>query len=234
MKIGIFTDSHYSSKEISNKTRRPSLSFEKIKQALEAFKDVDCVICLGDLVDICDSYRESEAKLRAVGALIRDFGVPFYCLRGNHDCDIFTSKQFYSVLGFDRPEFVIKNGEKRLVFLDANYDVNEAEYIPGNVDWTQTMLPSDQLEALANVLNDQDASEIYVFMHQNIDPDVQWQHILSNADQVRKMLAASGKVRVVIQGHFHPGHDNVLDGIRYHTLPAMCEGERNYFEIMEI
>jgi manganese-dependent ADP-ribose/CDP-alcohol diphosphatase len=48
------------------------------------------------------------------------------------------------------------------------------------------------------------------------------------------MLAASGKVKTVFQGHYHPGHENELNGIRYITLPAMCEGEENRFAVYEI
>ena len=199
-----------------------------------AFEEVDCIICLGDLVDTCDSYLESESKLREVGRLIKATGKTFYCLRGNHDCDIFTCEQFYSALGFDCLPFVIRNGNQRLVFLDANFDSCGNAYVPGKVDWTNTALPEAQIAALDDVLKDPEAEDVYVFMHQNIDPDVQWQHILDNAAKVREMLAVSGKVRKVIQGHYHPGHDNQIDGVEYHTLPAMCEGERNHFEIIEI
>lgn len=234
MKIGIFADSHYSSQTVSNKTRRPSLSFGKIRRAMEAFAGVDCIVCLGDLVDTCKSYAESEAKLREVGELVRSGGVPFYCLRGNHDCDIFTSDQFYSAVGVERPALSVKAGTDLLVFLDANYDSAGNAYVPGRVDWTDAMLPNDQLERLKDALGAPDVENAYVFMHQNIDPDVQRQHILSNAGAVREVIARSGKVRRVIQGHYHPGHDNLIDGVEYHTLPAMCEGEQNYFEIYEI
>lgn len=234
MKIGIFTDSHYSSKEVSNKTRRPSLSLGKIHQAMEEFHDVDCIVCLGDLVDTCETYQECEAKLREIGLLIRSVGVPFYCLRGNHDCDLFTEEQFYEGIGTEKPPFSLKMGSDMLVFLDANYDSDGKTYLPGCVDWTDTMLPDDQMESLKTVLADRAVTNVYVFIHQNVDPDVQWQHILSNAEQVRNVISGSGKVKRVIQGHYHPGHNNEIDGVAYHTLPAMCEGERNYYEVMEI
>lgn len=234
MKIGIFADSHYSSMEISNVTRRPSLSIGKIREAIAAFSDVDCIICLGDLVDTCDTYRQSEDKLIEVGELIRSAGKETYCLRGNHDCDIFTSEQFYAALGLQKPPFKVKKGKDLFIFMDANFDCSDGAYVPGKVDWTDTKIPEDQIRQLADALEDREAERVFVFMHQNIDPDVQWQHIVANADKVREMLAASGKDVSVIQGHYHPGHENMIDGVRYHTLPAMCEGERNHYEIMEI
>lgn len=198
MKIGIFADSHYSSKEISNRTRRPNLSLEKIRQAMDAFRGVDCIICLGDLVDTCDTFRESEDKLREVSHLLRSGCAELYCLRGNHDCDIFTPEQFYTTLGVRQPPFSVKFGSDLLVFLDANFDHDGHAYSPGRVDWTDTMLPEDQLAWLKETLADAKVENAYVFMHQNVDPDVQWQHILRNANCVREVLAASGKVRKVI------------------------------------
>jgi len=41
--------------------------------------------------------------------------------------------------------------------------------------------------------------------------------------QVRQILQDSGKVRKVLQGHYHPGHCSVHQGIEYRTFPALCE-----------
>ncbi len=234
MKIGLFADSHYSTKAVSCTTRRPSLSGKKIREAMEAFRDVDLVVCLGDLVDHCESPCESAGKLQQTAELIRSYGKPFLCLRGNHDCDLFDRETFYRILGDACPPFSMKTDGKLLVFLDANYTRAGQAYRPGTVDWTDTCLPEDQMEGLKKALSDPEIEAAYVFMHQNIDPDVQHQHILANADRVRDILAASGKVKQVIQGHYHPGHDCTIDGTAYHTLPAMCEGERNHYEILEI
>ena len=53
MKLGIFTDPHCCNVEILCKTRRPSLSIAKIREAMERFaaEHVDACICLGDLTD---------------------------------------------------------------------------------------------------------------------------------------------------------------------------------------
>ena len=65
--------------------------------------------------------------------------------------------------------------------------------------------------------------EAIVFMHQNIDPAIHVSHRLCNDSAVRSVLEESGKVKLVIQGHYHPGNENTVNGIRYLTLPAMCE-----------
>ena len=70
-------------------------------------------------------------------------------------------------------------------------------------------------------------------MHQNIDPQVPEVLRLFNDAEVRDILEKSGKVKAVYQGHHHPGHRTVWNGIEYISLPAMCEYE-NASEIIDI
>lgn len=231
MKLLLFTDPHYCSKEVTCTTRRPMLSYGKIQAMLDASPDADMILCLGDFVDDCGDREENIARITELTALIRSYNKPFFCLRGNHDCHVFTREEFYSHIGTE-PPFSITVGKTTLIFLDANYTDAGNAYEVGKVDWTDTRLPDEQVMRLREVLRE--ASEAYIFLHQNLDPDVQHQHILKNAAELRDLIAASGKVKAVIQGHFHEGHDNITDGVRYHTLPAMCEGKRNYFEYLEL
>ena len=233
MKIGIFTDPHDSTKDVSCVTRRPSLSWGKIQKAMETFRDVDLVICLGDLTDDCVNPEENVPRLKALAQMIRGYGVPFVSLMGNHDCNVFTPEEF-DALGGNRPPFLMQFGVTALIFLDANYTCDGLRYEPGCVNWMDTAIPEWQLENLRNALSDASVQNAIIFVHQNLDPEVQWQHIIANHKQVREILECSGKVSKVIQGHYHPGHDCMINGIEYHTLPAMCEGENNPFEVIEI
>lgn len=233
MKLGLFTDSHDSNKEISCVTRRPSLSWSKIQQAMEAFQGVDAVICLGDLTDDCIDPQDNAPRLKALSDMIRSYGIDFYSLMGNHDCNVFTREEFNHLSGSLAP-FCIHTNEKALVFLDANYSRTGESYIPGCVDWTDTAIPDWQIEKLAQILNAPENQEVIIFVHQNLDPYVQHQHIIANHAEIRQILENSGKVRKVYQGHYHPGHTSVINGIEYHTLAAMCEGENNSYKIIEI
>ena len=72
-------------------------------------------------------------------------------------------------------------------------------------------------------------------MHQNIDRDIDRCHIVHNAEEIRKILSESGNVDTVIQGHFHGGHRNEIDGVKYIALPAVCGAVKgDFFEIMDI
>lgn len=233
MKIGLFADPHDSTKKVSCTTRRPSLSWGKIQRAMEAFKDTDLVICLGDLTDDCENHDDNKPRLKALSEMIHSYGIKFISLMGNHDCNVFTRDEFYALSG-SFPPFSMQMDGATLIFLDANYTKDGAPYVPGSVDWTNAAIPEWQVEKLNRVLSADEVEKAIVFVHQNLDPCVQWQHIIANHAQVREVLERSGKVAKVIQGHYHPGHDCVINGIEYHTLPAMCEGESNPFEIVEV
>lgn len=236
MKIGLFTDPHYSTQDVACRTRRPRLSYDKIREAMEHFQRerVDLVLCLGDLTDDSGSERENIEATKDLVQMIRSFEIPFYSMMGNHDYQNFTREEFCRYTGGAYPPFSLCYDNTILVFLDCNYREGGEIYEKGRVNWVDTALPIDQYEALRTLLSENVGRTVYVFSHQNLDGSVEKRHIVQNAAEIRALLARAGSVRAVIQGHYHPGKDSDIDGIPYRTLPAMCEGERNYFEILEI
>ena len=227
MKIGIFTDPHYSSQTLTCKRRYNSRSLEKIREAYRFFlrERCDLVVCLGDLTDREVSHAQELRNLEALAELIRSQPVETVCLMGNHDAFSFTQEEFYGVLGGCRPENR-HLGEKNLIFLDACYFTGGRHYMPGDTDWTDTCYPF--VEDLKKQLR-QAKGDIYVFVHQNLDPNVRQDHCLSNSEQINELLRSTPGVKAVFQGHYHRGRESLLNGIRYITFPAMCEGEQAYF-----
>ena len=59
------------------------------------------------------------------------------------------------------------------------------------------------------------------------------EEIMKNAAEVRKILEESGRVHLVLQGHYHPGAEHEHNGIRYTTFPAMCERDDAVF-VLEV
>lgn len=232
MKIGIFTDSHYSSAEITCGRRYNSKSLAKIKKAFEYFNGEGCdfVICLGDLIDREDEHKKATDNLMKVSEVINNSDIKTYVIMGNHDAFEFESDEFYSILGEDcRPENIYKDN-KNIIFIDACYFKNGTHYRPGDSDWTDTFYPETDL--LEKTL-DKVSGNTYVFMHQNISPSIRADHRLYNDGYIREILERSNKVSMVIQGHFHEGEESVHNGIKYKTYPAMCENEEYSF-IIEI
>ncbi len=233
MKIGIFTDPHYSDKIIPSDNRYHSRSYDKISEAMSYFKDenVDLVVCLGDLTDDCIDINNNKEALEKISVLINSFGIKFYSLMGNHDYLSFTKEEFNEYTNGAYPPFSIETEKSMLVFLDCNYEVGGKPYQKRNVDWINTFLPKEQLDNLKK--KSKTTKDVYVFLHQNIDPTIEQNHVVKNAKEIRDILN-NRNTKMVIQGHFHAGKDTLIGKIRYYTLAAMCEGENNPYEILEI
>ncbi len=236
IKLGLFTDAHAANMELTCRTRRPSLSIKKIREAMAAFQEAGCdaVLCLGDLVDDCKDATLNRRWLLEIAEIIRDTGIPFYLIPGNHDCINFTKEELFSLGGFLPMQLSINLNGVTLAFLDGCFHGDGSEYVPGHVHWADALVGGDQVARLSALLAHPEVKRVYLFMHQCLDPMVEGRHIVKNAEEIRRILAASGKVEAVYQGHYHKGNENLIDGIPYHTLPAMVEGEENRFWILTI
>ena len=235
MLIGLFTDSHYCRDEVRCRTRRPILSLQKIRQALEYFQSagVDMCICLGDLTDSSDTKEESKACLQEIMDLVHSCSFPFCCVPGNHDYVDFTGEVFYEMTDSSAPPYSITTPTHQLIVLDANYRGDYRRFDVAGVEWTDSNLPPEQVSFLQKAL-EQAEKPCLVLIHENLDEHVPKDHIVHGADRIRGILEKSGKVAMVIQGHYHAGGEHEIQGIRYATLPAMCEGEENRFALLRL
>lgn len=228
MKLGIFTDPHYSSKELSCEKRFNNQSLRKIEEAMDAFSAANCdlVLCLGDVIDTEATHEKEIANLRAVAGILDRYSMECFCLMGNHDGFRFDREEFYAVLGeHHRPRDLETDGVS-LLFVDACYHRDGTHYAPGRSDWKDVCYPhTAELQERLRAAE----GKVYLFFHQNLDPRVEERHILANAAEIRAMLEGCGKVNAVYQGHYHPGKQSEQNGISYITFPAMCEMEEGWF-----
>lgn len=232
MKIGIYTDSHYSSQAVTVGIRHNSQSLRKIKEAYDFFKKEDCqlIVCLGDLIDTETTEKKEIENLTEIAKVIGKSDILTVCIMGNHDSFALDRNRFYEILGIT-PADRLYLGGKRLLFLDACYFKNGRRYAPGDSDWTDAFLPN--AEKLRGILAEPAAGDTYIFIHQNIDPAVRADHRIFNAHEIFTLINESGKVKAVFQGHYHPGCNSEYNSVKYITLPAMCENE-NAFWVYEI
>lgn len=237
MKLGIFTDPHYSSVDIPEWERYNSRSLDKIKTAMDAFTAANCdlVICMGDLIDHEKSHALESENLARIATVLNRYDLPFVAIMGNHDAFSFEQDEYYQILGTQRrPENRVIDG-KTLLFLDACHFKTGIHYHPGDEAqneeaWTDTYYPYPKHLKAALEMAD---APVFVFLHQNIDPNCPEDHRLSNDLLLRSILAQSSKVDTVFQGHYHEGKQSMIDGIRYITFPSMCAADDRYF-IVEI
>lgn len=224
MKLGLFADSHFSTAELTCGNRYNSQGLARIEKACRQFVEAGCdrIVCLGDLIDHEPVHKTEVDNLKKVAQVFRNCPVPVTVIMGNHDAFSFTREEFYGILGEECRPADLYGEAVSLLFADACYFRNGKPYGPGDSDWTDTCIPdTEELRKRIEAAT----GNVYLFLHQNLDPTVESHHILSNAPDIRRILEQSGKVRAVCQGHYHPGNKTRRNGIQYFTLPSLCTYE---------
>lgn len=236
MKIGLFTDCHYCKSQLGG-GRDARASLGKIKESMDAFKreNVDICFCLGDLTD---NGKEDTRKtviqcFTEATKLIRSYEIPYYLVPGNHDYLMLKAEELEAMVGYKIPPYTVSADKYDFIILDANYRSSMVRFDIEGVEWTDSNLPPFQIEYLKEAL-EKSERECIVLIHENLDPAIHESHVVKNAEQIRTVIKNSGKVRLVLQGHFHGGAESEIDKIPYITLPAMCEHTENFYRIMEL
>lgn len=233
MKICVFTDPHYCTKEaLGTSDRRPKLSLDKMKRMVMAAQEegVSLFVCLGDFVNMEGSAEQDRINAAEAAKVLTESGIPCIACMGNHDGEVMTREEFGAVTGFTTAPCVydLPSG-KRLVFLDANYDKDYNPYRRHQVDWTDANVPPAELTWLREALAGREAE---VFLHQNLEPEAEPHHRVRNADEVLALLKEY-RVTRIWQGHYHYGAKSQYEGMEIVTLKAMCVFE-DTFVIAEI
>lgn len=233
LKIGLFTDTHYCGLDVLEQDRRPKRAYAAVKTAYDEFKraGVNAVICLGDLIHYNDGIETSKTYLERISALIASYGVPTYLCMGNHDNEVLDAADFEKISGVKTAPCIVEDSDSRLVLLDASYTPDGVPFKRHYVDWTLSYVPSEELAWLDESLSVN--KKCAVFIHQNIDTNVEKNHIVSNADEINAVIAKHS-VTGVYQGHCHCGANNIIGGVPYITLRAMCIGDETNFMVIEV
>jgi predicted phosphodiesterase len=241
-RFGLVTDCHYADADAAG-TRFYRESLDKLSECVTLMnaEKVEFLIELGDFKDQDRTPVEQKTLtyLEAVERVFQGFDGPTYHVLGNHDMDSISKMQFLSrvrntnvICGRSYYSFDL-NG-LRFVVLDANYRADGADYDHGRFDWTDANIPSAELAWLRRELVEA-PGPVIVFIHQRLDGI--GEVYVKNADEVRRVLEASGKVLAVFQGHHHPGGYSQIAGIHYYTLKALVEGagpENSSYAIAEV
>ena len=222
-RIVLFSDPHYTPGLLAEGVRDCSAALDRLRILREQTADCDLYINLGDSINGTGTSEVDQTVYRDYMRFWE--GCPVVHLPGNHDAYYLAPALLDGFcpepgMGCSR---AFDRGGVRFLALDANFHKDGRPYggIPG--DWTDSALPAKQLAWLEKQLASCESAVILI--HQNLD-DRAWGkdgHVVQNAAQVRQVLEQSGKVRAVFQGHYHKGLTQVLNGIPYYTLPALCE-----------
>ncbi|MBN1362583.1 MAG: metallophosphoesterase [Sedimentisphaerales bacterium] len=242
VRFGIVTDCHYADAETMG-TRFYRESLDKLAECAARMnaEQVDFLFELGDFKDQGQPPVEAATLsfVEQIEAVFQQFDGPMYHVLGNHDMDSISKPQFLARVentGIDpqRSYYSFDVGGVHFIVLDANYKANGADYDRGNFVWTDTNIPSHELDWLGDDLAATRGPAI-VFVHQLLDGA--GQDYVNNAADVRDVLRSSGKVLAVFQGHRHQGGYSAIEGIHYCTQKALVEGhgpDHNAYAIAEV
>lgn len=234
LRLGMLTDLHYADKPPAG-TRHYRESLTKIREAVAKFNDAGAAFAveIGDFVDAADDVKTEIGYLETIEAEFAMFKGDRHYVLGNHCVWSLTKEQFLdhcaarkSFYSFDRSGF-------HFVVLDACFRKDGVPYGAKNFEWTDTEIPPQQREWLAADLAETDKPTL-AFVHQRLD--VSNHYAVHSAPAVRKILAESGKVLAVFQGHNHINEHKEIDRIHYCTLGAVVEGsgaENNAYSLLD-
>ncbi|MBU2700521.1 alkaline phosphatase [Sporomusaceae bacterium BoRhaA] len=177
-----------------------------------------------EMKDACLKYTTE------VEAAFSQFNGNRYHVMGNHEMEFCTKEEFASKVvntGIPAKEGVyyysFNSGKMHFVVLDAAYKADGTPLgVNTSFSWKDTFIPKQQLAWLKSDLAANNAPTI-IFVHQLLEippANVEPPHAVSDAAEVRAILEDSQQVVAVLQGHYHHGSFEELNGIHYVNLAA--------------
>ena len=240
VRFGYITDCHYAAH------LRPSLLrwYRDGLLKMDAFTSTmnelgaDFVVEGGDFKDLGRTRAESLEYLRAVEARFAAFTGPRYHVLGNHDHDNLSKDEFLAEVANEgqpaaRAFYAFERRGVKFIVLDACYRADGAPYCRGNFSWKEAFVPAEQVAFLKAELAAATGPCVPI-LHQQLDAEDET--CVRNAAEIRDVLEKSGKVKLVVQGHFHEGSFREVNGIGYFTSPAsvLNAAPANAFSLVEV
>ena len=179
-----------------------------VEHALErSRRSADFVVATGDIVQ-----DESRAGYELFRDALSRFGVPVFCIPGNHDDPALMGE----VLG--RPPFQT-GGETRF----ANWSVLFLSTFLVGED--AGGLGEQRLNGLDRALRAHDDQHVLICMHHHAIPmGSRWLDgvALKDAQSFLELIDRHRNVRAVLYGHVHQESDRERNGVRHISTPSTC------------
>ncbi|MCC9602168.1 metallophosphoesterase [Stieleria sp. JC731] len=235
LQVGLVTDLHYADKPPAG-SRHYRETLDKLSEAAEHFakQKLSFIVELGDLIDAADSVETELGYLSRINQSFSAICDQRHYVLGNHCVHTLTKEEFLGGVGQAQSYYSFDSGDYHFVVLDSCFRSDGQPYGRKNFVWTDPNIPAAELDWLKADLSNTTKKTV-VFAHQRLD--VNNQHGVKNAAEVRKVLEQSGNVLAVFQGHSHKNDLKDINGIHYCTLVAMVEGSganNNGYSVMNL
>lgn len=226
LKIGFVTDIHigpeaYHDGKLRKLTHHAASLARGVVREMNQHIKPDLLANLGD--DIEDESREADlARYRECQSILRGATAELVNVAGNHDSIHLTREDLTSAWQHD--------GNLHYAIDRKGFHIAVLHTIERkDVD---VRIPHAQLEWLAADLAATSLPTIVLMHHSASEQDLEdsfWFHgvphlaLVKERAELRDILERSGKVRIVINGHVHRNHLDVIRGIPYVTIQSLIE-----------
>ncbi len=233
--FGLVTDVHFADRE-PNGTRYYRESQGKMREAIAGFNRAKAafLIHLGDLIDAADTVEGEIGHLKTMEKELAQFSGKRHYVLGNHCVFSLTKEEYFANSAAKQAPYSFDHEGFHFVILDACFRPDEMPYGRKNFKWNEAEIPKTQREWLKADLQATKLKTI-VCVHQRLDVDNSYG--IKSGPEVRGILAESGKVLAVFQGHSHKNDYHEINGIHYCTVAAMIEGSgeaNNSFGLLSV
>ena len=243
LSFGVFADAHYAEKVYGD--RHCTDSLDKLRDCVATFnaRELDLVINLGDLIDTGEERGEAIEYLGAMCQVFSGFRGERHHVIGNHDVEALTKAEFLARCGgeTEAPFYSFDRSGVHLVILDGNCHPDGSDFRAGDFSWERAWISDRQLTWLQEDLSAAGDAPALVICHENLDTRQRQggadPHVVRDASEVRTVVEGAGNVRAVVQGHYHPGMRETVNGIPYIGLRAMVTGpmpENNAYAVVTL
>jgi Icc protein len=167
----------------------------------------DLILATGDLV-----HDGTPAAYRRIFSHLGSFGIPVYCLPGNHD-EAMTLRDTMAS-GLLRYIDHVHHGNWHFIFLDSTIPGEEGGHLEPAV-----------LQTLESHLRSSPDTHTLVCMHhQPVMMGSRWLDSMAvdNADEFFAIIDRHPQVRGILWGHVHQQFDHTRKGVRLMASPSTC------------
>jgi predicted phosphodiesterase len=226
LKIGFVTDIHigpeaFHEGKLRKLTHHATKLLRDVVGRMNTVVRPDLLVNLGD--DVEDESHDADlARYLECQSILREAKAEIVNVAGNHDSIYLTRDELTHAWQRDgNLHYALDRGGFHIAVLHTIERKDVDVRIPhAQLEWLEADLAATNLPVI--VLMHHSASE------QDLD-DSFWFHgvphlaLVKERAELRGILEHSGKVRVVINGHVHRNHLDVIKGIPYITIQSLIE-----------
>ncbi len=230
MKVLIVTDVHFGKDKIKPNFSGPDYvnifgsTFESRSNSLcEKVGKIDMIVSLGDAIANQSPQQDSE-WLWQYQNILNQFSANIVSVLGNHDHDFISIEEWQEITNQTNTYFSFDvDGFHHVVLHTMNETAPERKVMPEQLHWLAGDLAKTPLPVIIYTHYPLHNQPFTYYFHEKSH----YSEIFYAADRekIRKVISDSANVKLVLNGHSHFFHEEVIDGTQYMAIPSFSEND---------